>query len=340
MTQNRGGTHRRYAQSITVIGAAGVALCLALVLQFKVLSHVDSHSYGPEYWGKKYGVFLMPDRSTWVGPQPAAALEWLSEKLCEMAELGGFSATGWQLEKQSWLVRELQYSYEVVFLVACVLGLLFTSKKQLPKVALLVSPVAVMVVFNALGRWPLGAFRVNLFATAYSLLLALYGVDRLLQSVENPRNRMLLTGVLASILLVPRVSFSAPPGTVKETRPWMGHTHLRAALRILDESQTSPNAPKASLLADYYTYNSLEYYQKIHPTFSVTHPLSHFRVTRFLSAQDLDKRLRRLRGDAWVMVSMQGLVHPSRQTLKKHCARVEERDLGKHHLLAYCEHKR
>jgi hypothetical protein len=219
-------------------------------------------------------------------------------------------------------------------------------RRQWRWLLLFVCPLLLMGIFNAAGKWPLGLFRVNLFALAYTTLLGAIGIDQLLLWAGRFTARLSARFAslpsreapglaLAALFLLPRAGFAAPHPAVKESRPWMAHSeHGHAVVKLLEAAKGEPRLP---LLADHYSFHTVAYYDRVHPIFK-RYPLrARYDVQWNASLDVLLRSFARSKGTVWVFISREDYVPPARQHLRAKCTQVIELDVGTHHLLARCE---
>lgn len=328
-----------WAASATLAG-----LGLALVLQFAILSRVKDKRYLSGYWGHRYDVFLTANRRWEGGVQPETATRWVLGKYAELAGSPGFAPSGWHEPRPSTTARELQELYRLGWQLAVIAGAVVLLRRHRPAFIVLLGPLAVVGVLNALGKWPLGFFRVNLFTLAYSTLLGGAAIDRLaalsLPATWSSRWRFAQAGpwlVLGGVCLLPRLSFSAPAVTVKETRLWMGHSEIEKAVKLLIERGSTTH--RLPLFADFYSYNSLRFYERWHPRYGQQGLNQRYRIRMTASVREVAAAVGKTRGAAWILISRHDYVADARKKLSKACAKLEETDLGRHHLLARCENR-
>jgi hypothetical protein len=333
---------------LRVCFTALAALVLLMGLQLGVLSRVDSTSYGAECWGRKYDVFLLTGREWNEGVQPASAAGWVVSKYLAIVQGPGFVPSGWEQAVDGAALYSLHTLQAVAWTLAFLLGLGALSLRRPKQLVLLLTPLVLLGLFNALGKWPLGFFRVNLFVLVYVVLIALAAVDWLLDwgtqwgkssnagGAQGWPRRLLVAApaaLLALSLVLPRVSFAAPNPNVKETRPWMAHSELRHAARTLRERNSER---RETLLVDHYSYHGLEYYARVHPERTKLSLRKRFKVRRSEDLQHLQRAVLKQRGEFWVLVSRLEFVAPMHSLLERECKHVEELRLGPHHLLAHC----
>jgi hypothetical protein len=319
-----------------VMASGAVIALLVLLMQWRVWSGVNPEAYGPEYWGRKYDVFLLDNRQSNTGAQPAAATDWLSHKALALLAGPAASPPIWQQPGGvSALVRELRALYPLAWLGATAAGTVLLWRRDKQLLGLLLTPLFVITLLNALGRWPLGFFRVNLFTLVYTTPLGLMALDGLLcQTSEGWRSRA-KAWALAALILLPRLSFAAPVAAVKESFPWMAHSELRHALKLLSQRQ-HPGGRREVLIADYYTNNTLPYYTRWHPSYKQQPSLQQFRMDRALTLPQFRDKVTKARAPVWVLVSREPDIKPIRAILSSACHNVEELNVGRHHLLARC----
>jgi hypothetical protein len=112
----------------------------------------------------------------------------------------------------------------------------------------------------------------------------------------------------------------------------MAHSELRRALDVLGAGKGASRVP---LIADYYSFQSLPYYEKWHPARA---DLGRYRRFRAMTVNDVRVLLGKQKApEAWVLVSRLEFVAPTRRLLIETCASLELVDIGEHHVLARCE---
>jgi hypothetical protein len=133
---------------------------------------------------------------------------------------------------------------------------------------------------------------------------------------------------------LPRFGFAAPVRAVKETRPWMGHSEFRRALAVLSEQKAARRTP---LLLDYYSFNTLPYYERLHPARAGAFVRGAYRVQLVANLELLKAALARTKGTSWVLVSRWDHVAPAHELVRAACRTHQPFELGPHHLLVRCE---
>lgn len=168
----RAGLHRQLA---AIAGGAVLTIGVVLTLYFVMWSRMPE-SDRSDFWGKKYSVFYIPDERR---PEHTFGA-WLSGKYTEMITLPGLRRTRWGSEHlDRSQLKVLRGIDEGIWVVLHGLGLVvLVWRRKYTEGVLLVLPIAVLIAFNVLGYWPLGAFRTNLFLVAYMAGIAATALDR------------------------------------------------------------------------------------------------------------------------------------------------------------------
>jgi hypothetical protein len=162
---------RNFRQLGAAAGFAVLSVSVVLGMYFMIWSRLPKAQ--SDYWGKKYGVFYLPESPS------DTALGWYAGKYAEIAELPGARRDLFDPELLPPPIRErARSSDQLIWLAVHGLGLLVMALQRRYREALLfLSPVLVCTAFNALGYWPYGAFRTNLFLLAGMSAVAALGMD-------------------------------------------------------------------------------------------------------------------------------------------------------------------
>jgi len=172
-----------------VLGAAGFLVVLLLSQYLLLWRHLPKD--GTEYWGNKYQVF-------YTGKGASSYLGWSLERYRDMTGLPGIRRDFWQEGGFTFEQRqELRTADRVVWLALHLMGLMVVVWRRRWREGLLIAlPLFVMWGFNALGFWPMGAFRTNVFTLAYTTSIAAMAFD-----VPGDR-RFRWLAVLPTVLIV------------------------------------------------------------------------------------------------------------------------------------------
>jgi hypothetical protein len=158
----------------TLLAALGTALfCLATIvtIYFTTWRHIDK-GRAEKKWGSKYDVFYVPN------PDESRAV-WSAKKYVAVATLPNFGRERWTSKRVSdeTLLRIADVD-RVFWLGLHGLGIFWLIRqRRLRELLWLWSPLWMMTLFNVIGRWPAGAFRVNAGIVPFTLFLAAFGLD-------------------------------------------------------------------------------------------------------------------------------------------------------------------
>jgi hypothetical protein len=152
---------RRLSALLVASGGAMATLGMLLAIY---LARLRGGELTAAYWGAKYDVF-------YLGSGLGGQLRWLLGKTYDVAS---FPAK----LKTFWLDRSVGEVFEVLVVAWCLVGAIAVlAGRRWPRAGLWLSPWVVTIALNLAGWWPYGTFRTNLFLLAYSLPLALVGLD-------------------------------------------------------------------------------------------------------------------------------------------------------------------
>lgn len=242
------------------------ALCAGVpaVVYKLALSKVTTAERTESYWGKKYDVFYLPS-------DEQSRVDWTAQKYGDLAALIGLRRELWSDPGRlpARVAAELGSVDRWLWIAFSVAGLVALWRKQRHQLLLLFAPLLVLVLVNALSKWPFGAFRTNIFMSAYLFPVPLLGLE-LLATGKVWRERALLGAVLLTCV-VPGFLFGFDWHGHKRT--WTRDHYQRQVIeRLYDLRQAQlreqPDAPRAPLVLDLHTYESNNYYVRTHPTFS------------------------------------------------------------------------
>ena len=172
---------KAYRARIVTVCAAIAAIALMATIYVSALRVRTEDSSGTEqFWGHKYDVFYLP---TALQPSSLTArVSWLARKYGDLAAFPGshgnrpLTASASVTGTTSKLAQVGSCTWLLLHGVG-LLALLLYRRQWLP---LLLGPLLVSMVFNALSLWPFGAFRSNVFLLAYVMLIPMFSLDLLL----------------------------------------------------------------------------------------------------------------------------------------------------------------
>jgi hypothetical protein len=320
------------------------ALCASLgALMFHLtLSKVTREDRTESYWGKKYDVFF---EKTEKLSRPA----WTLQKFNDMAAFVSLRREYWvdsgkiSEERASKLA-----SWDRLFWV----GLSFAgwaalARRRRDLLFVFLAPLLVMLLANFVGKWPLGAFRTNIWVMAYTLPLPFLGM----QLVAFNRYIGAVLGVLVlGLTLIPGFLFGFD---------WHGHKRTftrdfyeREVIAKLYEYRKQqlakdPDVPRARLLLDPHTWYSHTYYLEDHPEFRAkyakffednfaTSKVSNSTLIRKLGTQ-LDKTKGR---GLWLVSSAKRDFDHLHRGARRQAKIVIKEQVADEHMIMYVEPKR
>lgn len=243
---------RRGRHALAVVGAALATLAVVVVNYVCFWSKAVREGDGTvDYWGKKYDVFCVAG-SHWV---------WTAEKLGDMFALPGMRRESWASHRlDPATLAELRIIDSQVWQALVVVGIGLLVLHRRPRVlVLLVGPLAWAVLFNALGRWPLGAFRTNLFGLVYVAALAAAALDR-----RQPAPRGWDFVPMAALVLLPYLWLD-PDNHAKKGSMANGSAFTSVLSALGERKQRGRADSRPLLLMDGASCAPWKYYTGYHP---------------------------------------------------------------------------
>lgn len=250
-----------HVRAIALAAVSTVALLLGLYAL--IWSNMDADGER-SYWGQKYDVFYMPDSER----APSHA-HWVARKTGDVLAMPGMRREHWEsAAPHDTLESPLPVRAQVdryLWIGLGVLGVVALVRCRKPYAALLLlGPIAVLLAFNLLGRWPYGSFRTNLFLLAYATPLTAFAFELkvLATSFLSP-----LPGLL--LVVLPYFTLNRHFHTFKEAFSTSSY-FPDSVQRLLDaHEKDKPRKPRRELLAlDVMSCASWTYYTRYHPRFS------------------------------------------------------------------------
>jgi hypothetical protein len=319
------------------------AACLALVgaiFSVMTLNRVAS-SKNEKYWGGKYDVYYTQDQAD-VGWTRSA---WMSSKYSDMASLPGLRREVWDAPKIAGetLPKLVAQGDRLLWLGLHLAGLAYLLLRRRELFVLLFLPFLLLIAANVLGKWPIGAFRTNLFLCAYLLPIAALGFDWI--ATHSVRARIAGGAVIASLTIVPTLAFGFD---FRETKSfWGARNHeATAIMRTLKEQRdqalrADPKLPKELLLLDCHTRSPIDYYLEVHPTYSKRYAEYFAKNFSFIKGcgtrtftKELKSRLKNPRSKPfWVVASKVVLVESADQYVMEHAAVLYEKRFDDDHVM-------
>jgi hypothetical protein len=211
---------------------------------------------GSEYWGNKYNVFHT-GRST-------SYLRWSLERYRDMTGLPGIRRDFWQEETLIFEQRQqLRNVDRIVWLAMHLMGLMVVVwRRRIREGTLVILPLLVLWVFNALGHWPMGAFRTNIFTLAYSTAIAAMAFD----VPDTSRRRWLAPIPTLLIVVAPFFFFERVWHARKQA-----FTYDSKMPRLIERLVNIRQLTRAPLIVDRRSCAPFRFYTEFHPTTSTAY---------------------------------------------------------------------
>ena len=301
--------------AMTVCAATCVSILLALRSLTLQKTERPSHI---AYWSRKYDVFYPPRGHHKIHD---TQVSWTTTKYLDMAAVPGLQRRLWKLPPGLDGSRgdELRAGDRLVWIALHLLALvMLIRRKRFEELLVLWAPLVVMTAFNVAAKWPLGAFRTNLFMVPHAILLASLGVAEL---ASGSRRKWPVLVAASLFFVVPTLAFGFDGAAQK--RIWTAHSDFRSMLSRLrslreEELRKNPDAPRQTIIAETFSAHSYRYYLGRHPEMRAKHRdffKENFRLVPVWGKPDsLRKRLasalRRSKRPVWVMVSKRRDIEP------------------------------
>jgi len=224
-----------------------------LVQYIFIWSHMDPKESA--YWGNKYGVFH-------TAGNPESYARWLLHRCQDLLELPGLRRKRWQSRIVSGGELDALRSVDAVVwtIVASAGALSLIMRRRWVRVTLLVAPFVTLWVFNALGFWPMGAFRTNLCMLIYVAALAAAGLDG---GRTTPAWGPTFLPV-AVLVLVPLVAFERDWHETKRFFCYDG-SFLESMTVIAARRSGDQSRRREPLVLGHKMCSEWEYYTQVHP---------------------------------------------------------------------------
>ena len=193
---------------LAIAASAVVTVGILVTLYLMIWRNLDQQGE-KDYWGARYDVFYIPDSgrgSSYVG--------WLSNKFADVLAMPGMRRDHWQSVEATDGPRPLGASLDRALWIgfAVVGAAVLVRRRRFYEILLLLGPLAVLMAFNAAGRWPFGAFRTNLFLLAYVTPLTALAFDL--------RRRSTTAVVTATAATAPTATAAATETTATAPTKW------------------------------------------------------------------------------------------------------------------------
>jgi hypothetical protein len=246
----------------TLVGGM-LCACLAAGVYWLTLRTVTKEGETEDYWGKKYGVFYLPESEE-------SRVDWTFEKYGDVAAFVGLRREQWAESGKiaPAKARELRSVDRGFWIFVSFCGLFALMKRRRELLLVLFLPLLLVVFANFVGKWPMGAFRTNLFTMAYSVPLLGLGLQEL---ASSSRWRLgAVASLVTALTLIPAFRFGFKWDGDKRT---FSRNHYQR--EILDKLYVyrqqqlaeNPGATPIPLFLETHTYTPYIYYLENHPVY-------------------------------------------------------------------------
>jgi hypothetical protein len=242
------------AHVLGVVVALAASLCLLLVLRASVYRNAGGGG-DEQYWGGKYDVFYIE-----ADAQGASRLGWTAARHADLAAMAGMRRELWKLPESAELRARAQRIDRLLWIALSAFGcgtLLYQRRIRLW--LLLTTPLLFTTIANALGYWPLGAFRTNLFALSYYAALAACAFDW-----DELDQRTISAVPALGLVLMPYLALG-PSGHFRKDSSMTSHASFTRAAQKLIELQGPARASPELLALDGASCQPWRYYTEYHP---------------------------------------------------------------------------
>jgi hypothetical protein len=243
---------RRSRSHLVAVGATALLIVLSLVVQY-VLFWSQLTSTDTDTFGDKYDVFYSSSAGSYLG--------WLFERYGGIAAFPGLQRKFWNarwLPQSEW--DALGEAVAVIWVVLHAIGLVVLARfRRAREALLLVLPLLVLLAFNAVGRWPFGVFRTNLFLVGNTAAIAAMAFD---WPVDARRR---LSTLLPAFLLVivPLFAFEKDLGPQKRALTYS--SQFPSIVRWLAARSPAAGKPKEIVVVGRGSCDPWFYYVYFHP---------------------------------------------------------------------------
>ncbi len=220
------------------------------------------------YWGKKYNVFYLSGGLT-------NHIKWIVNKYFGLVLNSGRLEVFWNFIPVKYPAQQFRWFsvtgiIDTTLVTAHCIGFAYLILKKKTEILLLfVLPVFVVILFNVLGIWPFGPFRVNLFLFCYFLIISLYGIDAVINS-SNTRFNQCMTVPIVIILIFLQLPFKPEYYESKKHIPDSDMKYVLNTILKMDHMDLLGHVKnqKRLIMADEHSFHQIKYYLKNHTEFS------------------------------------------------------------------------
>ncbi len=330
-------------KKLVVLTLASGLLCAGTgaVVYKLALSNVTQEEKTESYWGGKYGVFY--EKS-----DERSRVEWTLEKVSDMAAFVGIRRILWHQygHMKERVARELGSADRLFWIGMVAAGLVGLWKTRRDLLWVLVAPLIVVVLGNFVGKWPLGAFRTNLFIASYVIPLAVLGFQYL---ATSERRGHLLAGLVLTVTLIPGFAYGFDLDGHKRifTRDHY-QRQIMAKLESYRKEQLAaePGQKRLPLLLEPHTYSPYAYYTRHHPQLKAQYErffAENFAVSKVnpgTLTSGLKKQLRRHKRGMWIVSSGRAQLDRVENAAERYGTVVIRERIADEHVILFLQPKR
>lgn len=331
---------RRRLLTATLLGGVVCAMLCLGIYRYS-LSNVTREDQTEAYWGDKYHVFYRDDGQE-------SRVVWTLRKYNDMTALIGVRRKRWAEsgELSESTTRELESLDRAFWIGLSFVGLYALWQKRRDLLLVLFAPLLVMVLVNLLGKWPLGAFRTNLFTQVYTLSLIAVGMQFL-----TPTRQRLAVLCTAACLLSLLPGFWLAFDWQDRKRTFTRDHRQREILAMLHAHRKKqlardPGADPLPLYMDPHTYSPYTFYVREHPVFKQRYAeffAKHF-VAKKVSSASLERsiktRLRKAKNGMWSVVSTRARLDKIERASERSGSVVLKERIADQHLVLFMKASR
>lgn len=337
---------------LLLVTLAGGVLCAAVaggVYRLALTNVIKKDGETEDYWGSKYGVFYQPKT------EQLSRTAWTFEKYSDMAAFVGLRReylSEWGKLKDT-KAKELRSVDRGFWIFVSFAGLLALWQKRRDLLFVLFAPLLVLMLGNLVGKWPLGAFRTNIFTLSYTVPLLGIGLERLAGAVATPLampGRLRLAAVVAlvlglSVLPAFKYGFDWHGNKRTFTRNFYQHEILEKLYQHRKRQlKENPRADPLPLYLEPHSYSPFLFYTRDHAVYSKKYgPFfdEHFAAKKVSNAsmvKKLPKRLREAKHGFWAVASAK--IPTLRRAAGRSKSIVISEAMGEDHLILFMRKKR
>jgi hypothetical protein len=329
------GSEQRRRVVAATLASGAVCLVTSIGIYRLALTEVIQEDRTENYWGRKYDVFYHPK-------EKASRVDWTLERTTDMLAFAGLRRETWtqspRLSERT--ARELGSADRLLWAGLSLAGLVTLWRRRRAQLLLLAMPLLVVLAANALGKWPLGSFRTNIFTTAYVIPLPVMGLEALI--ALGVTARVTLGALVMALTVLPGFLFGFDWHGHKRTytrdhyhRQVLEKLHAYRQKQLKDDPELGP----ARLMMDAHTYHPHGYYLKDHPVYGPRYQAYFKRnfnqenIARGSLGPRIQQRLAKDNQPIWVVLSKPNIMAEVDEYAKKSTKVLVREEVAGQHLI-------